>query len=286
MNSRAIRFKYLDLGLVTELHNEIDQKGSDGDFRIRAKGTLAVSWSPDNLIVAVKASATVAALQPIRHRIGPHTIICLFQNGMAQVEELNKRLFGIMYHGLRLRSPTEVILASPNGRAALSIVPSEEPSMSHAQPQFLLDNLLKAPVLQSQLLKLAANCIIDHFTAIHDVRNGCIEDNKELRPLRSAVLAEISRVFKKLPELQNLPCDQNSFPVSLLEAVVTDAVKKTAQNSSSIREDIWNSRETEIEYIIGWISRRGRDLGLDCVANDSITHLVLSQSGQGASNRS
>ena len=47
-----------------------------------------------------------------------------------------------------------------------------------------------------------------------------------------------------------------------------------------MREDIRKGRETEIEYINGWIVRRGRELGIDCVANESITQLVLAKSHQ------
>lgn len=272
----------------------------EGGFDAELLGVSAISDPIHNLIVAVKASATVSALQPIRHRLGSHSTICLFQNGLGQIEDLNEHLFpetstrpaylsGIMRHGIYLRSPTEAILASPNGRAALGIVGSEKFCWRDQQPQFLLDTLLESPILHcetmewpdlflEQLLKLAANCVLNPLTALLDVRNGCIRDNQDLWPLQHRLLTEISMVLEKLPELQILPHDRTRFSVTSLEAVVMDTIEKTAQNSSSMREDIRKGRSTEIEYINGWIVRRGRELGIDCVANASLTQLILTKS--------
>lgn len=277
-------------------------------FDVELLGKSVINDPIHNLIVAVKAPATVSALEPIKHRLGRHSTICLFQNGMGQIEDLNKRIFpdaatrptymfGIMRHGVYLRSPTEAILAGPNGRASLGIVDSDDPSSRQAQAQFLLHMLLQAPtlncermewtdLLQAQLLKLAANCVLNPLTAILDVRNGCIKENQDLWPLHGNLLKEISEVFQKLPEVSEMSIDPNRFSVSALKAVVSDTITKTAQNSSSMREDMRKGRATEIEYINGWILRRGKELGIDCTANACMTQLVLAKSRQGRSDGS
>lgn len=254
-----------------------------------------------NLIVAVKASATVSALQPIRHRLGPQSTICLFQNGMGQIEDLNEKvftdkarrptyMFGIMRHGVYLRSSTEAILSGLNGRAAIGVVDEGDTSLRQADPQFLLHTLLRSPILrceelawkellQNQLFKLAANCVLNPLTAILDVRNGVIKENPDLQPLILRLLQEISLVFRSLPEIRNLPDDQKDrFSVPSLEALVMDTIEKTAGNSSSMREDVRKGRATEIEYINGWILRRARDLGIECEANAGLMQLVLAKS--------
>ncbi|KAF3397891.1 hypothetical protein F1880_006130 [Penicillium rolfsii] len=255
-----------------------------------------------NLIVAVKASATVSALQPIQHRLGPQSTICLFQNGMGQIEDLNTRvfteearrptyMFGIMRHGVYLRSSTEAILSGLNGRAAIGVVDDEKDTNKiprQANPQFLLDTLLRSPILrceelawkdllQSQLFKLAANCVLNPLTAILDVRNGAIKENPDLKPLIQRLLQEISLVFRSLPELKDLSSDDR-FSVSSLDALVMDTIEKTAGNSSSMREDVRKGRATEIEFINGWILRRARELGIECDANAALMQLVLAKS--------
>lgn len=288
------------LGLrVTENGPLNEQRGFDAELL----GKSAAEDPIYNLIVAVKASGTVPALEPIKHRLGRHSTICLFQNGMGQIEDLNKRMFpdiatrptymfGIMRHGVYLKSPTEAILAGPNGRASLGIMDSDDQPSRKAQAQFLLDILLRAPalhceymewtdLLQAQLLKLAANCVLNPLTAILDVRNGCIKENQDLWPLHGALLKEISEVFQNLPELSELSIDRNRFSIPTLEAVVSDTITKTAQNSSSMREDMRKGRATEIEYINGWILRRGKELGIDCRVNACLMQLILAKSSFG-----
>jgi 2-dehydropantoate 2-reductase len=221
---------------------------------------------------------------------------------MGQIEDLNERvftdkarrptyMFGIMRHGVYLRSPTEAILSGLNGRAAIGVVESEEDASStRANPQYLLDTLLQSPILrceelawkellQNQLFKLAANCVLNPLTAILDVRNGVIKENLDLQPLIQRLLQEISSVFQNLPEIKDLPSDQkDQFSVPSLKARVMDTIEKTAGNSSSMREDVRKGRATEIEYINGWILRRARELGIGCEANAGLMQLVLAKS--------
>lgn len=298
------------------LYDQFASKGFTLSLRVNDDGPLqeqsgfgaellstSTSSEPiQNLIVAVKASATVSALQPIQHRLGPQSTICLFQNGMGQIEDLNERvftdetrrptyMFGIMRHGVYLRSPTEAILSGLNGRAAIGVVEDEERTGSkRADPQFLLDTLLRSPVLrceqlawkellQNQLFKLAANCVLNPLTAILDVRNGVIRENPDLQPLIRRLLREIALVFQSLPEIRDLPSDQKDrFAVASLESLVMDTIEKTAGNSSSMREDVRKGRATEIEYINGWVLRRARELGIECEANAGLMQLVLAKS--------
>lgn len=200
-------------------------------------------------------------------------------------------MFGIMRHGVYLRSPTEAILSGLNGRAAIGVVEDEERTGSkRADPRFLLDTLLRSPILrceqlawkellQNQLFKLAANCVLNPLTAILDVRNGVIRENPDLQPLIRRLLREISLVFQSLPEIRDLPSDQkDQFAVASLESLVMDTIEKTAGNSSSMREDVRKGRATEIEYINGWVLRRARELGIECEANAGLMQLVLAKS--------
>lgn len=286
------------LGLRLGEDGELQEQGG---FDTELLGPSSSAEPIYNLIVTVKAPATVSALEPIKHRLGSHSTICFLQNGLGQIEKLNESLFsdvstrptymfGIMRLGVYLKSSTEAILASPNGSISVGLVGSGA-SLRSSQHQVLLDTLLKSPVLgceelewsdllQMQLLKLASNCIINPLTAILDVRNGRVNENADIQPLRRRILEEVSTVFETLPEVQSLPAGRASFSVESLEAVARDTIEKTAQNSSSMREDIRKGRSTEIEYINGWVVKRGKELGIDCVANSLVTQLVLAKSAE------
>ncbi|KAK5797593.1 hypothetical protein VI817_003884 [Penicillium citrinum] len=284
------------VGLRVGENGPLDQRGG---FNVELLSNSDSSDPIHNLIVAVKASATVSALEPLRHRIGPQSTICLFQNGMGQIEDLNQRvftnpstrpcyMFGIMRHGVYLRTPVEAILSGTSGNASLGIVDSHRPTTQHLHAQYLLNTLLQSTALRCeemewpdlfrvQLLKLASNCVLNPLTALLDIRNGQIKDNANIQPLQRQLLREISAIFQKLPEMEELSLDRNQFSAQALESVLLDTVEKTAQNSSTMREDILKGRNTEIQYINGWIIRRAKTMGLDCEANSSLTQLVLAK---------
>ena len=58
---------------------------------------------------------------------------------------------------------------------------------------------------------------------------------------------------------------------------------KTAENSSSMREDIRKGRATEVEYINGYVVKRGEEMGVKCVLNYMLMQLVLGKGWAGRS---
>ncbi|KAL3480483.1 ketopantoate reductase PanE/ApbA C terminal-domain-containing protein [Aspergillus californicus] len=307
---RADLYKQLSsrkLGLRIGEDGPLDeQSGFDAEL---LSGTPSSCTDPiHHLIVTVKAPATVTALQPYKHRIGRETTICFFQNGLGQLDELNERLFtdpstrprymcGIARHGVYLRSATEAILSGPNGSAAVGFLESRDSDSdtgtTPSQDRFLIDTLLRSPrlrctelnsldLLHVQLLKLASNCLINPLTALLDVRNGELLHNTQTWPTQRRLLSEISHVFGGIPAIQTLSRRGFDFSATSLESVVRDTVGQTALNSSSMREDVRKGRATEIEYLNGWIIKRGKELGIDCAFNQCLTQMILAKNNQGA----
>jgi 2-dehydropantoate 2-reductase len=55
---------------------------------------------------------------------------------------------------------------------------------------------------------------------------------------------------------------------------VLDVAEKTAKNTSSMLQDRRAGRPTEIDYINGYIVRRGKELGVECKVNKKLIELV------------
>ncbi|OGM46228.1 hypothetical protein ABOM_004940 [Aspergillus bombycis] len=303
LHRESLRHEFVSTGQKINL-----QVGDDGDvdeqsgFNVEVLGCDSTRLSRIRyLIVTVKSSMTVDAIKPVKERLGRDSVICLFQNGMGQVEELNEQLFpdpatrptymfGIVRHGVYLKAAFQAVLAGRNGCVSLGFMDADGSDRSRTRNRFLIDTLLRSAalnceeldwtcLLRDQLFKLAANCVLNPLTALLDVRNGVIAEMAQVRPLIKRLLQEISTVFGRLPEIQNHSThDPSCFSPTSLEAVVMDTIRKTAANSSSMREDIRQGRPTEIEFINGWIIKRGRELGVECVANSSLTELIRSKS--------
>ncbi|TKA49807.1 hypothetical protein B0A55_13074, partial [Friedmanniomyces simplex] len=265
------------------------------------QGDHAYSTEPiHNLIVTTKAAYTVPALLRIRHRISRSTTICFLQNGMGIIDDVNKHLFareeerpsyvqGIITHGVNV--PPEVAKRDPffavhagHGTIALGVIPREHPIREEIEDdagkreiwapsaRYLLRTLTRTPVLcavgftptellQQQLEKVAVNSVLNPLTSLLDARNGALLYNFALTRTLRLLLAETSLVIRSLPELQSIPNINTRFSPQRLESLVTSVADKTRDNISSMLADVRAGRKTEIEYINGYIVKRGEEVG-------------------------
>ena len=257
-----------------------------------------------HLIVSVKAPQTVKAIQAIAHRLTPASSLLFLQNGMGIMDQVNEHLFpdenrrptyiiGVVSHGLYSKGPFSVVHAG-EGSIALGVMPrmstheslrQENLSELTTSARYLIRTMTRTSVfvavgfppteiLQQQLDKLAVNCIINPLTAIFDCKNGALLSNFHLIRVIRLLLAELSLVIKSLPELQNVPNVNTRFDSLRLERLVVSICKGTASNNSSMLQDIKQDKQTEIDYINGYVIRRGEEMGIHCVMNYMLLHMV------------
>jgi 2-dehydropantoate 2-reductase len=172
--------------------------------------------------------------------------------------------------------------ASPDPDAA----PAQEAGFRWTpNDRYLLRTLLRAPVLcatafsppdllQMQLERLAVNSIIGPLTVMLDSRNGGILYNYSLTRTMRLLLSEISLVIRSLPELQYIPNVAQRFDPGRLETFAVGVAHRTRDDISSMLEDVRKGRQTEIEYLNGWIVKRGEELGVRCFMNYMMLNLV------------
>lgn len=274
-------------------------------------GAYAVSDAPiHNLIVTTKASRTIPALSDIRHRLSKNSTICFLQNGMGILDDVSREIFpdpeerptyvqGIISHGVN--SPSEAndpfyAIHAGYGTIALGVLPRSGPVTATPpdkrwapSARYLIRTLTRVPVLcavgftppellQLQLEKLAVNSILNPLTVLLDARNGSILYNFALTRTMRLMLAEISLVIRSLPELRGIPNVNLRFSPERLETLVVSVADKTRDNISSMLADVREGRKTEVDYINGYIVKRGEELGIKCVVNYAIMQTVAGKS--------
>lgn len=261
-----------------------------------------------HLIVSVKASHTVWAIQAVAHRLTRDSSILFLQKGMGILDEINQKVFpdeksrptymvGVISHGLYSRRPFTVVHAG-EGTIALGVLPrtpTDESTGSarlyqlSTSARYLMRTMTRTAVfvavglpptdlLQQQLDKLAVSCIINPLTAVLDCKNGALLHNFYFRRVIRLLLAEISLVIKSLPELENVPNVKMRFDTLRLERLVASIAYTTAENYSSMVQDYRSGRVTEIDYINGYIVKRGENLGIHCAMNYMLIHMVKGKS--------
>ncbi|KAL5358202.1 ketopantoate reductase PanE/ApbA C terminal-domain-containing protein [Aspergillus floccosus] len=265
------------------------------------------------LIVTVKAPMTAVALESVSHRLTPDSTVLFLQNGLGVIDEINQKVFpdprhrphymyGIISHGLARKDSFQVlhtgvgttILGSALPANAVGEMRDKDVDVAPST-KYLLRALTLTPPLVAvaetpsslmlyQLEKLALNSVINPLTAIMDCKNGELLYNYSFTRIMRLLLMEISGVICALPELQGIPGIESRFSPERLRSLVTRLADKTAKNTSSMLQDVRARRTTEIEYMNGYIVRRGEELGVKCVVNYTIKHLVLAKQ-QGSKQR-
>jgi len=266
-----------------------------------------------NLIVATKATKTLAAFAAIRHRLSPESTILFCQNGMGILDEIEEKfpeapnsqpryMAGIVTHGVYSTRPFRIVHA---GRGKVTMGPLNQPDrVGRPQPLETLgyfpELLTRIPalaavhtpalqVLQAQLEKLVVNAIINPLTVLFNCRNGQLFRESDTSPpgqdsmamihdpatrLMHLLLSEICQVIQSLPEIQDLPEKENIFSFGRMRDMVIDVATRTGANTSSMLQDFRANRGTEIDYINGYIVRKGVQVGVDTGANARIAKLV------------
>lgn len=151
--------------------------------------------------------------------------------------------------------------------------------------RYLLRTILRSPVLcatafsppdllQMQLEKLAVSCIINPLTVMLDARNGSVLYNYAITRTMRLLLAEISLVIRSLPELQYIPNVSQRFDPGRLETIVVSTAHRTRDNISSMLTDVRKGIITDIDYMNGWIVKKGEEQGVRCLTNYMMVNLV------------
>lgn len=250
-----------------------------------------------NLVVSLKAK-DILGIQRVAHRLTKDSAILFVQNGMGYIDKINEIVFpdpetrpnyiiGVVTHGAK-RTKAYTVVHAGHGTIALTILPRVNSATTQTFPpsaRYLLRTITRTPVLaavaysptellQHQLEKLAINCIINPLTAIMDCTNGELIHNYHITRVMRLLLAEISLVIRSLPELQNIPNVQSRFDPGRLELATIRVAGATSLNLSSMLQDVRAGKETEIDFINGYIVRKGEEIGIRCIMNYMLMHML------------
>lgn len=218
-----------------------------------------------NLLVAVKAHDTVAALTPLTPRLTPDTLIVLMQNGLGVPEVLaqagipGRVVQAFTTEGAWRSAPFQVVYAG-RGR---TLLPDFDADAIGALGSGTMAVAADPAIGRRLWLKLAVNCVINPVTALAGCINGEIA---EMPDLVHDLCHEIASVL----EVEGV-----AVPVEALADEVIEVARATASNRSSMLQDLDAGRTTEIHFITGHLLRTGQRHGLELPLNRQLLTLML-----------
>ncbi|KAH0543763.1 hypothetical protein FGG08_001945 [Glutinoglossum americanum] len=263
--------------------------------------STALQQTPNNriihhLVVTTNAHATIPAIKAVKDRLRPESTILLIQTGMGLLEEINEKLFPDpeTRPNYMLGVSTHVVFPLGGfqafhtgfGTTALCML-SKGPPTGYWAPtsRYLMSTLTRIPVLaavgfpeavlkQLQLERLAVDAIINPLTLLFNCHNGDLLHNFAISNVMDLLISEVSLILRSLPELRDLPHIHKRFSPGRLRQLVLAVASTTSQNISPMLRLARAGRETEIDYINGYITKRARELGLECGMNTMVIQMA------------
>ncbi len=224
------------------------------ELKVKAK---AEPEDADVTFVTVKAYDTRNAAEKLSS-IDPG-VVCSLQNGIGN-EEILAEYFddvvgGVTTYGANVKVPGTVVFA---GKGETFIGKFKGGGVS------LVEEVLESSGIAVKVVedikekiweKAVINSVINPITALFDVKNGEIVKNEFLWRLAERTAKESQKVAESV-----------GYRFNAVE-VVRSVAERTAENVSSMLQDIRRGRRTEIDYINGAIVREGEKRGVEVCYN-------------------
>jgi 2-dehydropantoate 2-reductase len=267
--------KYPDLIKQIREHG-IRIEGISGEHRVspHISGEADEIKEVDLILIFVKAFDTFQAIQNAKPLVGPDSVVLTMQNGIGNVEEIvqvvghKRTIAGTTAHGATVLGLGHIRHAG-TGETVIGELDGNKTSRLEKVKDFLESAGIKVQITQdvTGLLwsKLLINVGINPLTGITGLRNGELLDYEETRAIMRRAVNEAKAVVDRKGIRLIYP--------DHLQKVET-VCQATAQNVSSMLQDIRNKKKTEIDFISGAILREGEKFDMDLPINQALTHLI------------
>lgn len=251
-------------------------EGVSGEWqaKLRASSDPLEIGSADLIIICVKSYNTKEAMQKIKPLISESTMVLTLQNGIGNIEIIaevagpERVIGGVTNQGATLLGPGRVRHAGKGetiiGRIDAKI-PVEMRQIRELFNKVGLEARISRDIKGLLWSKLIVNVGINALTAITRLKNGRLLDYEGTRKIMRELVNEAVKVAKK-KRIKIIYDD----PLAKVEAVC----EATAENISSMLQDVLKGKRTEIDFINGVVVRQAESSGIPAVANSMVVNLV------------
>ncbi|MES2974929.1 MAG: 2-dehydropantoate 2-reductase [Pseudomonadota bacterium] len=254
----------------------MESRGFDEQVRVTASSAPSAVQGADLVLFCVKSTDTESAGAQIRPFLGANTLVLCLQNGVDNADRLRTALppqqvaAAVVYVATEMAGPGHV---RHHGRGELVIEPaagSEAAARALAAagiPTEISDNVRGA-----LWAKLIINCAYNAVSAIAQRPYGENVQGAGIRDVMHDVVEECLAVAKA--DGIHVPGD--------MHAVVGKLADSMPLQFSSTAQDLARGKRSEIDYLNGFIVRRGQAQGIATPVNRVLWALVKLIEGKAA----
>ena len=252
----------------------LEEKGQRTRCTVQVEVNPEVCSGCDVLFFCVKATAVTQTLEKISSFLSPHTMLVAMQNGIGHLDAVSAlscvSAVGITSEGATLLAPGHVRHGGA-GTTRIGVLDTETDLSLKRLAK--ITELLNAAGLETHIThdplkhiwaKLFINVAINALTAIHRCPNGELLNSQATRNVMEQAVREAVLVARAL----DIPIEGDPI-ISAFRVC-----ESTANNISSMYQDVKNQKQTEIDAINGAVVVHGKRLGIPVPINMDLVRQV------------
>ncbi|PID75157.1 MAG: 2-dehydropantoate 2-reductase [Deltaproteobacteria bacterium] len=241
----------------------------------------------DYILLTTKSYDTAVSAEQLARLSGIEgTTLVSLQNGCGNLEEILKRFApervvgGRVISGFEISRPGQVVITvSADAIHVGDALPWQTISARARQLAESFNSaghpcLAVADIHTSLYAKLLYNCALNPLGAILGVHYGRLAEQKSTRDIMDAVIDETFAVIKANGGTTPWP-DAAGYR----EVFYRELIPATAGHRPSMLQDLESKKPTEVEALVGYVSRTGRQHGIGTPVCDTLAALVRYREG-------
>lgn len=274
-NNPDVSFLLRPKTLAAIEQNGLTIRSAEGTFTVtpRIAADARELPRPDLIVLGVKAYDLDEVLNQIEPVLTERTVILTLQNGIDTEDRLLARIQrdcvvgGVAYIYSKIAEPGVIDHYKKGAVAIGEFMGYESPRLLAIRDLFASADIpchLSKDIRRSKWEKMCWNCVFNPITVLIDDHVAKALDHPEMTSVIRQIVGEVAAVSAAM----KVP-----LPLDMSERVVK-ATQEIRDIHTSMYDDWKAGRRTEIDYLNGFIVRKGRELGIPTPVNEALTAMI------------
>jgi 2-dehydropantoate 2-reductase len=245
----------------------LDIKSFKGRLPARAATDTAALAAPDLVLICVKSADTETAGRSLAGRLLPETAVLSLQNGVDNAQRLaavigTSVISAVVYVGSEMAGPGHV---RHHGGGDLAIGASaQSEALARTLRAAGIGTTISPDIEVTLWIKLVINCAFNALSAVAKISYGPMLEVEGARDVVASAVREAIAVA-------------GACGVTMPEDVLAQIMRIPANmpnQKSSTAQDLSRGKPSEIDFLNGYVVRKGEELGIATPTNRALQVMV------------
>lgn len=245
----------------------LDTQTFRGHLPAKAATDAGALAAPDLVLFCVKSADTEQAGRSLAGRLRPETTVLSLQNGVDNPQRLRSVtghpvIAAVVYVGSEMAGPGHV-RHHGGGHLVIGAAPESE-ALARTLEAAGIRTTIAEDIERTQWTKLITNCAFNALSAVAGIAYGPLLDVEGAKDVVAGAIEEAAAVARAcgVPMPDDLAAQVLKVPAAM------------PNQKSSTAQDLARGKPSEIDFLNGYIVRKGAELGIPVPTNQALQVMV------------